>query len=140
MSDVPAALAGRIIHIEKPSLALAHRDAATYSDRTGLGCATTAVKRDQDIKSIMDNQSRHSIHYRFVFPFEIDHRIFNDANDEDFEVHRFNVSVVLPPDHPKNHTGAPLVQLTVAWRVGKFGATKTSSATKPAIDFASLIS
>jgi len=136
---VPHGLEGSIVHIQKPSLALAHRDANTYSDRSAIDCEASKVKRDQDINAVVNEHDRRFIHYRFVFPFEIDHRIFNDGNDEDLEIHRFNVSVVLPDSHPDNKTGNPLVCLTTAWRIGKFGAKKTSSAKKPAVDYNLLI-
>jgi len=139
-TGVPSELLGYVLHVRKPSLCLAHRDANTYSTRSAIGCETSSIKRDQDIQQILDDKDRMFVHYFFVFPFPIDHRLFNDRNDEDLEVHRFNVSVVLDATNESNKTPHPLIELTVAWRVGKFGATKTSRAQKPAIDYNALIS
>lgn len=132
-------MAGRVLEIKKPSLALVHRNADTYHKRTRINCNSSKIKRDQDIKAILDEKDRHFIHYRFVFPFKVDHRVFNEKSDGDLEVHRFNVSVVYESTHPKNMTANPLVELTVAWRVAKHGATDTSSAAKPTIDYNMLL-
>jgi len=138
-SGVPSSLFGRVVHIKKPSLPLVYRDANTYTNRAQINCGSARVKRDQDVKAIKDDKGRHYIHYYFVFPFQVDHRIFNDNNDGDLEIHRFNVSVILPDNHVDNPTNGPLIELTVGWRIGKHGATDTSSAQKRAINYGQLI-
>ena len=123
--DVPQDLEGRVLHIMKPSLSMIHRHPSYWTERTRLTCKNVNIARREAIDAVIDSVDRHYTHYRAVFPFEIDHQVFNDpAVDHHHQVRRFPVSLLFDETHDSNPTKDPLKLLMVSWRIGQKGGGK----------------
>jgi hypothetical protein len=117
---VPAEFQSRVIDVKGPSVPYPNRNPTRFNQRCGLNCQASETARHQAIMEILDDPERKFIHYRFVFPWEIDHRIFNDHLDMDNDVHMHTAGIRIGANDAENTwTDVPLSFAVVNWRVGQ---------------------
>ncbi len=103
---VPMGIHGKVLHILKPSLSVFHRNPVDWSPSAGKDTVRS------DLRAVVLSPDRHFTHYRAVFPFPIEHSIFNNPNvDFPNDAHCFQTMF-------DNESNAPSSLVKFSWRIG----------------------